>query len=315
MVFFSCLKIDKVFNMKKVALIGAPLDLGSSELGVKDGPQSMRDAGIIDIFKQSHFEIKDLGDVKTSQVKDLNSKLKNLDGIYKSCVDIKLACQKVIKEGYIPLTIGGDHSVALGSVAASLDKYPGLNLLWIDAHPDINTPQTSPSGNIHGMVTSSLIGLGENKKLTSISDNKLECKNLIFLGIKDPDDSELEIIKEFNIYSLSINDILLKGFGNAVGDLFTKLKNKPVHVSLDLDSIDILDAPGVGIPSRGGFDYREIKYIAQEVAKLNVVAMDVVELNPSLDKDNQTSRLAIELAVNCLGGKYSLYSEYLEKQN
>ncbi|NTU69384.1 hypothetical protein HGB13_00950, partial [bacterium] len=109
--------------------------------------------------------------------------------------------------------------------------------------------------------------------------------------------------------------ILLKGFGPALGDLFKKLAGKPIHVSLDLDSIDILDAPGVGIPSRGGFDFREIKFIAEEISKLNVIAMDIVELNPSLDDNNRTARLAVELAVNCLGGKYSLYSEYLKTQS
>jgi arginase len=299
--------------MKKIALIGAPLDLGSSELGVKNGPQSIRKAGIVSILKQSDFEVKDFGDVKTSQTKDLESKLKNLSGIYKSCVGIKAACQKALNDNFIPLTIGGDHSIALGSVAASLEKYPDINLLWIDAHPDINTPETTPSGNIHGMVTSSLMGYG-NKKLTSVTANKLKTKNLYLLGVKDADKEELEIINKLNIYSLSIQEILLKGFGNALGGLFSKLSGKKLHVSLDLDSIDILDAPGVGIPSRGGFDYREIKYIAQEVSKLDVVAIDVVELNPKLDNDKKTAKLAIELAVTCLGGNYSHYSEYLNTQ-
>ncbi len=219
-----------------------------------------------------------------------------------------------LDDGFIPLTIGGDHSIALGTISASLSRYKDLNVLWIDAHPDINTPETTLSGNVHGMVTSSLMGYGDNKMLSSITDNKLKPKNLYFLGIKDIDDAEIKIIKELNIYSLSINDILLKGFGNAVSGLLTKFNDKPVHVSLDLDSIDILDAPGVGIPSRGGFDYREIKYITDQISKLNVVSMDVVELNPELDINNRTSRLALELAITCLGGKYSMYDEYLKTQ-
>lgn len=300
--------------MKKIALIGAPLDLGSSELGVKDAPNFIRKNSIIDIFESSNFEVIDYKNVKISSKKDANKTIKNIHGILKSCSEVKKYCKEAISKNHIPLIIGGDHSVSLGSVAASLDEYPGLNLLWIDAHPDINTPQTTPSGNIHGMVTSALMGYGD-KKLTSLSKNKLETNNLYFLGIKDADKEELKIINNLNIYSLSIQEILLKGFGNALGGLFNKLTGKKVHVSLDLDSIDILDAPGVGIPSRGGFDYREIKYIAQEVSKLDVVAIDVVELNPKLDRDSKTAKLAIELAVTCLGGNYSHYSEYLKTQS
>lgn len=302
---------------KKVSLIGAPVDLGSSELGVKNGPDVFRQIGAERVFSDSEIKFSDLGDIKVFEDrKNLpqSPKLKNLAAIEKACLSIKKLTQKAIEGNNTPLIVGGDHSVALGSIAASLSKYPDLNLLWIDAHPDINTPETSLSGNIHGMVTSTLLGKGD-PILVSLVDNKLLAKNLYFLGVKDPDKAETETIKKLNIYSLSVNDILLKGFGNALDGLFNNLRGKKVHVSLDLDSIDILDAPGVGIPSRGGFDYREIKYIAQEISKLDVVAMDIVELNPERDVNFQTARLALELAVTCLGGSYSMYYEYLKTQN
>ena len=302
---------------KKVSLIGAPVDLGSSELGVKSGPDSFRQLANEKVFSDSGIQFQDLGDIEVVKDKESLSKnpnLKNLSGIKKSCLKIKNLTQQAFNDKTIPLIIGGDHSVALGSISASLSNYDDLNLLWIDAHPDINTPQTSPSGNIHGMVTSTLLGEGD-PSLTSLVDSKLLAKNLYFLGVKDPDKSELEIIKKLNIYSLSVNDILLKGFGNALAGLFSNLKDKKVYVSLDLDSIDILDAPGVGIPSRGGFDYREIKYIADQIAKLDVIAMDIVELNPERDVNFQTARLALELAITCLGGNYSMYYEYLKNQS
>ncbi len=305
---------------KKVALIGVPLDLGAENLGVDVGPHALRVEKIVQKLEKAGLKIDDLGDIYCMPREKLhpgNPKLKYLEEILRVSHESAEKTYKAIKEGDKVLAIGGDHSVNLGVMSgASVALKGNIGMIYLDAHGDLNTDKTTLSGNIHGMHVASLLGFGE-KKLTYVymPAKKLLRENLLLIGGKDFDKEEDEFIQEQKIKSFTMMDLLANGMKplfNLIDEMCKLTAN--IWVSLDLDVIDGVYAPGVGIPNVGGLTYREITAVAKYIGEnCNVVGMDLVEYNPLRDIDKKTAELSIELCAKILGANYSPYSAYMER--
>lgn len=304
------------------SLIGIPVDLGAEMLGVSMGPQSLRYAGIIEKFKHVGINLDDLGDVVCKPREEVgigSQKLKHLTEITRIANEVAAIVEKEIQKGSKVVALGGDHTLSLGTVAGASKALSGnLGLIYIDAHGDFNTDKTTISGNIHGMSLSALVGLGA-KELVNVyyPGTKIKTKNAILVGASDLDAKEEELIKKVNLPTFDMMDILAKSFGDLFG-MIRKLSHSVdnIWVSFDLDSIDGIYAPGVGIPNTGGLTYREIMAIAKYIGKkCNVVGVDIVEYNPTRDIGHKTADLAIEIGARMLGSDYSAYTQYMDTQN
>lgn len=304
----------------KLTLLGVPQDLGAENLGVDIGPNALRYTKIVDKLQNIGFEITDLGNISCLSRNDLeikDPKLKYSDEIVRIS---KISAEKVngiIKNDERVIVLGGDHSVNLGAVSgASVALEKDLGLIYFDAHADMNTSETTLTGNIHGMHLASLLGFG-NKELVNILKvgSKIDKQNLLHIGGKDFDTAEEEFIKKEELRCFTIADILSCGLRPLLGmidNLNSQVKN--IWVSIDLDAIDSMYAPGAGMPNNGGLTYREIAAITKYIGKeCNVVGVDVVEYNPLKDIDLKTAELAIELIAKLFGSDYSWYTHYLKE--
>ena len=225
---------------------------------------------------------------------------------------------EAIQSGYTPITLGGDHSVSIGSIAGASKKAERLGILWLDCHPDANTPETSPSGNIHGMTVAISLGHGHPELVNCAGFSpKVLPDNICIVGTKDIDSGEEDFLKKLGVSMFTLFDIEKMGIVNVMDNALKTISNKCdlIHVSFDVDVLDPLIAPGTGILSRGGLSYREISYIMETLGRLNIVSsIDIIEINPLMDIKNQTAELAIELLLNALGGAYGDYQRnYLQK--
>lgn len=305
----------------KASLIGIPVDLGAETLGVSIGPQAMRLAGFVEKLKHVGINVKDLGDISCKSREEIEigpKNLKHLNEIVRIANDAALKVEGEIEKGNKVICLGGDHTLSLGTVAGASKALNGnLGLIYIDAHGDFNTDKTTISGNIHGMSLSALVGLGA-KELVDIyfKGPKIRKEKAILVGASDLDSDEERLIKSEGLPTFDMMDILARGFG----DLFGKIQNlsKSVDnlwISFDLDAIDGVYAPGVGIPNTGGLTYREIMAIAKYIGKkFNVVGIDIVEYNPTKDIEHKTADLAIEIASRFLGHDYNVYTKYMDTQ-
>ncbi len=304
------------------SLIGVPVDLGAQMLGVAMGPQSLRYAGIVEKFKHVGINLADCGDIICKQREDVEAgspKLKHLEEITRIANEAALLVDKEIQKGNKIVALGGDHTLSLGTVAGASKALKGnLGLIYIDAHGDFNTDETTISGNIHGMSLSALVGLGA-KELVNIyfPGEKIKKENALLIGASDLDSREENLIKKVNLPVFDMMDILARSFGDLFGmilDLTRRVDN--VWISFDLDSIDGIYAPGVGIPNTGGLTYREIMAISKYIGKkCNVVGVDIVEYNPTRDVEHKTADLAIVVAARMLGFEYNAYTQYMDTQN
>lgn len=304
-----------------VSLLGIPIDLGAETLGVDMGPQALRYAGMVEKFGHVGINVSDLGDIACTprgQVEVGSTKLKHLKEIVRVAHETAEVVEKEIKKGNKVVALGGDHSLSLGTVAGASKALKGnLGLIYIDAHPDFNTDKTTISGNIHGMSLSALVGVGAKELVTIYGDGaKIKKEHMILVGATDVDKKEEELLKKEKIQTFDMLDILARSFGDLFGMILTLSKQVDnVWVSFDLDSIDGIYAPGVGIPNTGGLTYREIMAIAKYVGKkCNVVGIDIVEYNPTRDIGHKTADLAIEIAARILGHDYSAYTKYMDTQ-
>lgn len=304
-----------------VSLIGVPIDLGAHSIGVDMGPQALRYCGLEKKLTKAKLTVRDLGDITSKSRRDLlvgNEKYKYLEEIVRVCKKTAQSVEAEIKRGNRVITIGGDHSMAIGSISGASFAVGGdIGLIYIDAHGDFNTDQTTLSGNIHGMSFSAVCGVGLSALTNLHSFNpKLSIENTLHIGATDLDDEEEKLMKEKKVPMFDMQDVLARGLGDLYGMILAlSQKTKNIWVSLDLDAIDSLYAPGVGIPSKGGFTYREIVSIAKYIGKkCNVIGIDIVEYNPVHDRDHITADLAIELSAKLLGAKYNEYTEYMDKQ-
>jgi len=299
--------------MKAVHIIGVPLDLGGGRRGVDMGPSALRIAGLGERIASLGYTVLDKGDLPTPipETQELRDERK------KYVRDIARICQKVyqlslasLEEGAMPIVLGGDHSIAAGSVAAVAEwarKTKGLpiGLLWIDAHGDMNTPATSPSGNVHGMPLAALLGPepAELSKIGTFSPKVLPA-HTVLVGIRNLDEREKTAVRESHVHVFTMKDIDRQGIASIVEQAVNLAGNGTagIHVSFDMDVCEPAIAPGVGTPVKGGLDYREAHMVMEIVADSGLLtSLDLVEVNPTLDVRNHTAELGTELALSALG--------------
>lgn len=288
-----------------ISIIGMPLFYGCDRPGVEKGPEELRKNNLIDIFEENH-NVYDLGDVHVEQVNAndkflSNPKLKYLDQVVEANNGLAAKVLSAFENNTLPFIIGGDHSLALGSIAGA-SKYLGndLAVIWIDAHGDINTHETSPSGNIHGMPLAASMGIGY-EKLTSIffDSFKIKPENVFILACRDLDKGELELIDNLNMNVWTNDDINTKGINEVIKDLLSLISEKNIkniHLSYDIDCLDPEYVPGTGTPVNDGLSFEQSKYLLEAIFSTSLVkSMDFVEYNPDLDKNNKTKETCIEL--------------------
>jgi arginase len=295
-----------------VAIVGAPLDLGAGRRGVDMGPSALRTAGLNARLSALGYRVDDLGNVQVEQPESSTPGPRNaryLPAIAATCQDLANRVERAADEGRIPLVLGGDHSIAVGTVsgmAESLKKRgQKLGVIWMDAHTDMNTPGTSPSGNVHGMPLACLIGTGP-KALTHLNgwSPKVEARNVVLIGIRDVDLDERPIVRRSGVRVFTMRDIDERGMTAVMHEALAVAGEGTggIHLSLDMDGVDPREAPGVGTPVRGGFSYREA-HLAMEIIcdSRRMRSMEVVEVNPILDEANRTALLGVELVLSAMG--------------
>ena len=289
------------------------MDLGAGRRGVDMGPSAIRIAGVSERLTKLGHTIVDVRDIPTKNPelqKVKNPKLKYLPEIHRVCTLLASKVEKILDAEGFPLVIGGDHSIALGTIAGISSfcrkKEKKLGVIWVDAHGDMNTEETSPSGNIHGMPLAASIGLGA-KELTSIYGDfrKVEPKNVVMIAIRELDEGEKIAIKKNGINIFTMEDIDKHGMAVIITKALRKLKDVDfIHVSFDLDSTDPSLCPGVGTPVKGGLDYRESHLIMETLSEHNRMnSLEIVEANPILDNRNQSAEFAVELMQSGFGKK------------
>jgi arginase len=300
--------------VRKITFIGVPLDLGAGRRGVDMGPSALRVADIHTRVRSLGYEVADRGDINVfiQETHDPGDpRMKYLKEIRHTCEVVRDEVDAVLAEGAMPVVLGGDHSIAMGSIAGvsrhfhKLDERIGL--IWFDAHGDMNTPESSPSGNIHGMPLAVALGIGE-KSLVRLSGDEpmVDGARAAVVGLRDVDAAEKENIKESGIGAFTMRDIDERGMRAVMEEAIKRATSGTagIHVSFDLDGIDPDYAPGVGTPSPGGLSYREA-HLAMEMLfdTGKVLSAELVEVNPILDHSNNTAKLGVELLASLLGKK------------
>ena len=298
--------------MKPVHIIGVPLDLGGGRRGVDMGPSAMRIDGLGDQIMALGAVVVDKGNLPAAIPEtehEADDSQKYIHEIARVCRKLYATTLQSLDEGALPVVLGGDHSLAAGSVAASADfvrksTSKPLGLIWVDAHGDMNTPQTSRSGNVHGMPLAALLG-SEPASLANIGTSpSVRAETTVLVGIRNLDEEEKGRIRASGVHVFTMKDIDRDGIAS-VAERALALASRDtggVHVSFDLDACDPTVAPGVGTPVKGGFDYREAHMVMELVAdSRRLIALDLVEVNPTLDVRNATAEFATELALSALG--------------
>jgi len=295
-----------------VHLIGVPLDMGGSRRGVDMGPSAFRIAGLSEKIAALGRTVVDRGDLPSpipETKKHGDPKKKFIKDIAKVCDRLYQLARASIEEGAIPLVLGGDHSLAAGSVAASAAHARtaghSIGLLWIDAHGDMNTPASTPSGNVHGMPLAALIG-PEPAELSSIGgfSPTVLPQHTALVGVRNLDEREKDLVRNSGVHVFTMKDIDRLGVAAVATEALRAVTagTAGIHVSFDLDVCDPSIAPGVGTPVKGGLNYREAHLLMEMIAESGLLAaLDLVEVNPTLDIRNTTAELGIELALSALG--------------
>lgn len=297
-----------------VRVLGVPMDLGSGRRGVDMGPSAIRIAGLADRLRELGHKVVDEGDIVIKNMEELkvgDARARYLAEITRALGVVSRKVERITTRGDFPLILGGDHSIAAGSVAgiASVARRQGqqVGLLWIDAHGDINTPETSPSGNIHGMPVATLLGYGP-PQLTRIGGTapKVDAKNLSLVGIRSLDEGEKSLLKKTRVQVHTMSDIDRHGIHRIMKKALARVTDGTdyLHVSFDLDAVDPTVAPGVGTPVKGGLDYREAHLIMEFLHDSGrMTSLEIVEANPILDQGNVSAAFAVELVQSAFGKK------------
>jgi len=290
------------------------MDLGQSRRGVDMGPSALRVAGLQSRLKSLGHTVEDIGNLNVRQPEEQpygEKRAKYLTEIAESCKGLAEITERSLSEGYFPLVLGGDHSIAVGSCSGVSNFFRAdskrVGYLWLDAHGDMNTPESSPSGNIHGMPLAAIIGYGPPELVEMFGYKpKVEPRNVCLVGVRDLDPKERRLIKESGVHVFTMRDIDERGMRDVMSEAlrFVTDDTDGVAVSLDLDFIDPDDAPGVGTPVRGGATYREAHLAMEMIADSEaMVSLEVVEINPVIDTHNQTALLGVEMVLSGLGKK------------
>jgi arginase len=295
---------------REVAVIGAPLDLGAGRRGVDMGPSAIRYAGLEQqLAEKLHVRVSDVGNVispvvETTDMGDEHARY--LAQILDLCDRLSTLVAETAERGVLPLVLGGDHSIALGSLVGMAKVRGAGGVVWVDAHGDLNTPATSPSGNVHGMVLAAALGLaGDSFSRDGWPLPAVEVGKLALVGIRSLDEGERELVRKLDAKVFTMSEIdrigiepcMREAIAHAAGAAF-------LHVSFDMDVVDPDHAPGVGTPVRGGLSYREAHLAMETVAESGLLdSLDIVEVNPILDRENATGQLAVELVASALGAR------------
>ena len=292
---------------RKLAVIGGALDLGAGRRGVDMGPSAIRYAGLDDRLARLGLECVDLGNVETAIAEATASgdpAARFLPQIKEACERIARRISATVTDGYVPIVLGGDHSIALGTLGGLAASHGTGGVIWFDAHGDLNTPETSPSGNVHGMPLAAALGLAnEYFESEAWPLPALDPARVVLIGVRSLDDGERELVRRLGVGVYTMTDLDRRGVEPVVREALERVEGGNfVHVSLDLDVVDPEVAPGVGTPVRGGLSYREAHLAMELVAESGLLgSMDVVEVNPILDRENATATLAVELVASALG--------------
>jgi len=300
--------------MRPLSVIGVPLDLGGGRRGVDMGPSAVRVADLNGRLAALGYSVEDIGNIpvtipETQHVGDTHSKF--LKEIVQVCNHLAQLVENCVAQGRFPLILGGDHSIAIGTLAGVSKHFRGqhqnVGLIWFDAHSDFNTPETSPTGNIHGMPLASVVGIGpvELTRLYGIIP-KVQPQNAVLVGVRDVDFREKELLASSPVRVITMRDIDEKGMRSAMEEAIKSASQQTAGfvVSCDMDFIDPAYAPGVGTPVKGGASYREAHLAMEMIADSNrMLALELVEVNPVLDHMNATANLGVELVLSALGKK------------
>jgi arginase len=296
-----------VSAIREIAVIGAALDLGQGRRGVDMGPSAMRYAGLEDRLTSLGYVVRDHGNVETAVPEATalrDERARFLPEIKATCARIAAKVVEESNAGARPLVLGGDHSVALGTLGGLASAHGVGGVLWIDAHADVNTPESSPSGNVHGMPLAAALGLaGPEFESDAWPLPALDPRRVVLLGLREADRGERKLLHDAGVRVFTMSEIDRIGVERAVREAIDRVAGPGfVHVSLDMDALDPEVAPGVGTPVRGGLTYREAHLALELVAESELAgSLEVVEVNPILDRENTTAFTAVELVASALG--------------
>lgn len=296
---------------QRIEIIGAPSTFGQKKLGVNLGPDAIRYAGLLSRLKKMGLDVIDKGNIEvpTLDVEKFNSDqegLRNYDEIVTVSENLSKATSEIVEKGNFPLTLGGDHSIAVGSISGISQHYENLGVIWYDAHGDLNVPEESPSGNVHGMPLRILAGDGPDE-LVNINDftPKVKPENIVLIGMWDLDEGERKYIKDKNIKTFTMADIDRFGIQEVIERSLEYLKSRNIdglHFSLDVDALDPAETPGTGTRVMGGLSYRESHFALELLNESKLVtSMDIVEVNPLIDNSNHTAEQAVALLGTFFG--------------
>ncbi|MEM1248277.1 MAG: arginase [Acidobacteriota bacterium] len=292
-------------SQRTVSIIGIPMDLGQNRRGVDMGPSALRYAGLQQKLERLGYQVEDRGNLELVDRAALPPEggLAYLPEVVKACDVVYAAGRDAIARGTVPVFLGGDHSIAAGTVGGVTDS-GRAGLVWVDAHGDFNTPETSPSGNVHGMPLAALMGLGDARLVDQGRPGpKIPPKDVVLIGIRDLDEKERVALRESKATVYTMREIDERGIAEVAAEAISRLSHTDrVHVSLDMDSVDPSFAPGVGTPVAGGLTFREAHLLMELLAEgAEIGSIDIVEVNPILDTHNQTAALALQLLTSLLG--------------
>jgi arginase len=297
---------------RTVRVLGVPMDLGADRRGVDMGPSAIRYAGLASQLERLGVACVESGDITVPRPEERDPDTAAPGGgrakFYREtksvCADIGTTVERAVADGSVPLVLGGDHSIAIGTVAGVATSADSVGVVWFDAHGDFNTPQTTPSGNIHGMALAAILGEGSFEGGWAHTPAVAE-ENVVLVGLRDVDEGERELITDSDVTAYTMTDIDARGVPAVVEEALDIATDGTdgLHVSLDMDWLDPTEAPGVGTPVRGGVSYREAHIAMEYVAKRSdqLRSLELVEVNPILDDHNRTAELACELAASAFG--------------
>ncbi|RKD72992.1 arginase [Sinobaca qinghaiensis] len=295
---------------QKITMLGVPMDLGQSRRGVDMGPSAIRYAGIVERLRKSGYEIEDAGNIEVSKSPGVKTpeeeNLTNFAEVRDTSEKLAGRVSNILSNAHFPLILGGDHSIAIGSIAGASAHFEKMGVIWYDAHGDLNTAETSPSGNIHGMPLAVSLGRGHESLVNTYKAGaKIQPDQVVIIGARDLDAGEKSYISETGMLVFTMHEVDRLGLAEVMNRTIQHLKHcDGVHLSLDLDGLDPHDAPGVGTPVPGGMSYRESHLAMEILAEADIItSAEFVEVNPILDERNKTAEAAVALMGSLFGEK------------